>query len=147
MDAGYKRIFAAVDGGETQRSVMEKAIRIAAVNHADLCFGHVVDSVASEASATDMERLAQGVGERMELEYADLLKEARRNPDISSVELRVLAGSVTDTLGGIIIPEFDPDLVICCKRGLSGIRYAFVGSVSTYLIRNMRCDVLVVAKA
>lgn len=108
MDAGYKRIFAAVDGGETQRSVMEKAILIAAVNHADLCFGHVVDSAASEASSPDMERLAQGVGERMELEYADLLKEARRNPDIPSVELRVLAGSVTDTLGGTIIPEFDP---------------------------------------
>ena len=38
----------------------------------------------------------------------------------------------------------DPDLVICGVRGLSNIKYAFVGSVSTHLIRNVKCDVLVV---
>ena len=32
----------------------------------------------------------------------------------------------------------------CGERGLSNIKYVFVGSVSTYLIRNLRCDVLVV---
>ena len=29
-------------------------------------------------------------------------------------------------------------------RGLSNIKYAFVGSVSTHLVHNMACDVLVV---
>ncbi|MEG0505053.1 MAG: universal stress protein, partial [Raoultibacter sp.] len=38
----------------------------------------------------------------------------------------------------------NPDLVICGERGLSNIKYAFVGSVSTHLIRSVRCDVLVV---
>ena len=38
----------------------------------------------------------------------------------------------------------NPDLVICGVRGLSNIKYAFVGSVSTHLIRNVKCDVLVV---
>ena len=146
MDTGYKRVFAAVDGGDTQRSVMEKAIRIAAENHAALCFGHVVDTVVSEANAVDGERLSQSVYDRMLDEYADLFDAARANPDIESVELKVMAGIVVETLANMIIPEFDPDLVICCKRGLSGIRYAFVGSVSTYLIRNLRCDVLVVSK-
>ena len=35
-------------------------------------------------------------------------------------------------------------LELCGERGLSNIKYVFVGSVSTYLIRNLRCDVLVV---
>ena len=34
--------------------------------------------------------------------------------------------------------------MICGVRGLSNIKYAFVGSVSTYLVRHMPCDVLVV---
>ena len=34
--------------------------------------------------------------------------------------------------------------MICGVRGLSGIKYAFVGSVSTFLVRHMECDVLVV---
>ncbi len=43
-----------------------------------------------------------------------------------------------------MIKPFEPELVICGERGLSNITYVFVGSVSTYLIRNLRCDVLVV---
>ena len=54
------------------------------------------------------------------------------------------AGRITDTLGHQLIEPTQPDLVICGERGLSNIKYAFVGSVSTFLIRSMRCDVLVV---
>ena len=54
------------------------------------------------------------------------------------------AGRIADTLSESLIEPFNPDLVICGARGLSNIKYAFVGSVSTYLIRNVDCDVLVV---
>ena len=37
-----------------------------------------------------------------------------------------------------------PDIVICGARGLSSIKYALLGSISTYLIRSSKCDVLVV---
>jgi len=43
-----------------------------------------------------------------------------------------------------LISSFVPGLVICGVRGLSSIKYAFVGSVSTYLVRHAACDVLVV---
>lgn len=146
MESRYKRVFAAIDGGDTQQIVAEAAVRMAAENHASLCLGHVVDALVAEASSQDMSKLTAGVQERIEHDLAELLDEARKDEAIPSVELRVMAGSVTETLGNVIIPDFDPDLVVCCKRGLSGIRYAFVGSVSTYLIRNMDCDVLVVGK-
>ena len=54
------------------------------------------------------------------------------------------AGRITDTLAEQMIEPFGPDLVVCGERGLSNIKYAFVGSISTFLIRNVRCDVLVV---
>ena len=75
---------------------------------------------------------------------ADLLAEAQANENIPSVDLTVRAGRITDTLAKQLIEPADPDLVICGERGLSNIKYVFVGSVSTFLIRNMRCDVLVV---
>ena len=75
---------------------------------------------------------------------ADILAEARANADIPSVELLVRAGRITDTLEHQLVEPTQPDLVICGERGLSNIKYAFVGSVSTFLIRSMRCDVLVV---
>lgn len=146
MESKYKRVFAALDGGETQRAVLEKAMLVASENDAALCCGHVVDTVISEASAADMARLAEGVKERLEADLADLLAEARANEHIASVELDVAAGGITDTLGNVLVPRFNPDLIVCCKRGLSNLRYAFVGSVSTFLVRNMDCDVLVITK-
>ena len=53
-------------------------------------------------------------------------------------------GRISETLEDEIIKPFDPDLVICGVRGLSNIKYAFVGSVSTHLVHHMSCDVLVV---
>ena len=62
----------------------------------------------------------------------------------NAVDLQVRAGRITDTLTEQLIEPFKPDLVICGERGLSNMQYAFVGSVSKYLIRTVRCDVHVV---
>ena len=81
---------------------------------------------------------------RIEADLADVLAAARQNPDIPSVEVSVHAGRIADTLEHELIEPFEPNLVVCGERGLSNIKYVFVGSVSTFLIRNLRCDVLVV---
>ncbi|MEG0324526.1 MAG: universal stress protein [Raoultibacter sp.] len=144
MPQRYTRIFAALDGGSTQNAVTNRALSLAADNHAHLAFGHVIDSVPYEASGTDFKALCEDVAERIEIDVADTLALARNNPDIPSFELIVKAGRITDTLCEQMIEPYNPDLVICGERGLSNIKYAFVGSVSTHLIRSVRCDVLVV---
>lgn len=144
MAFGYQRIFAALDGASTQEAVVQRAIALAAEEHADLTFGHVIDSVPYEASGVDFELLCSEGKKRIEDDLANLISEARENPNIPSVQLVVRAGRINDTLQKQLIEPLDPDLVICGERGLSNIKYAFVGSVSTFLIRNVRCDVLVV---
>ena len=72
------------------------------------------------------------------------MAQARADEKIKSIDVQVRAGRIQDTLAENLIGPFEPDLVICGARGLSNIKYAFVGSVSTFLIRNMSCDVLVV---
>lgn len=142
----YERVFAAIDGGDTQRKVCEKAIAIASANNADLFLGHVVDAVASEASKADLDLLAVKVKAQIEDQLADLIERANADANIKSVTLKVVAGGLPEALGSVLAEQFGPDLVVCCKRGFSNLRYAFAGSVSTYLVRNMDCDVLVVDK-
>lgn len=144
MTKQYNRIFAALDGGKTQNMVAERAIELAADTNASLMFGHVVDSVPYEATGTDFAALAADMKAKLEESIADPLEAARNNPNIPEVQVVVKAGRITETLNEQIIEPYDPDLVICGERGLSNIKYVFVGSVSTYLIRNLRCDVLVV---
>ncbi len=140
----YKRVFAALDGGSTQEEVAERAIQVAALNHAELMFGHVIDSVPDSLTGTDYQELAATVRKRLEDSLGDILTEARNSPDIPSVEVVVKVGRIQETIHDLMIKPFEPDLVICGERGLSNITYVFVGSVSTYLIRHVRCDVLVV---
>ena len=138
MAQEYARIFAALDGASTQEAVAQRAVTLAADNHAKLMFGHVIDSVPYEASGVDFEALCAEGKKRIEADLADVLAAARQNPDIPSVEVSVHAGRIE------LIEPFEPNLVVCGERGLSNIKYVFVGSVSTFLIRNLRCDVLVV---
>ena len=139
----YKKIFAALDGSSTQRAVAEHAIGIAENDGADILFGHVIDSVPYEANGVDFAALCQASADRIEEDIRDLLDRASADEVVGSVDLKVCAGRINETLLDQLIKPFDPDLVICGERGLSNIRYAFVGSVSTYLIRNCNCDVLV----
>jgi len=140
----YKKIFAALDGASTQEMVANKAIRFAEDHGASLLFGHVIDSMPYEAAGVDFDELCAEAKARIEEDLATLLEEARNNPKIPNVEIEVRAGRITDTLATRLIAPYDPDLVICGERGLSNIKYAFVGSVSTFLIRMTYCDVLVV---
>ena len=142
--ARYNKIFAALDGANTQEAVVRRALSIAHDNNAEVLFGHVIDSMPYEANGIDFAALIQDCRERIENELEPYFTRARNDDCIPYMDLSVHAGRVSETLIDTIIEPYNPDLVICGVRGLSNIKYAFVGSVSTSLIRNVSCDVLVV---
>lgn len=142
--ARYNRIFAALDGALTQEAVARRTLSIAHDNNAEVLFGHVIDSVPYEANGIDFAALTEDGRERIEEALEPYLTRARGDECIPSVDVQVRAGRVSETLTEALIEPYNPDLVVCGVRGLSNIRYAFVGSVSTQLIRNVKCDVLVV---
>lgn len=142
--ARYKRIFAALDGAATQEAVVRRALSLAHDNNAEILFGHVIDSVPYEANGIDFVALTEDGRDRIEAAVGTLLDEGRSDKNIPSIDVQVRAGRVVEMLLDTLIKPYEPDLVICGVRGLSDIKYAFVGSVSTSLIRNCSCDVLVV---
>ena len=144
MSFPYLRIFAALDGASTQEAVARRAVALAAASGAQLLFGHVGDVAPSDTNGSDFEALAQEEQVRIEQELAGVLAEARANPAIPSCSLEVRVGRVPDVLVEQFVGPYEPDLVVCGERGLSDIKYAFVGSVSRHLVRTVRADVLVV---
>ena len=119
MAQEYARIFAALDGASTQEAVAQRAVTLAADNHAKLMFGHVIDSVPYEASGVDFEALCAEGKKRIEADLADVLAAARQNPDIPSVEVSVHAGRIADTLEHELIEPFEPNLVarsVFCEK-------------------------------
>lgn len=144
MSQYYTRVFVAIDGGKMQEEVLEKAIRIASTNHAELFVGHVVDTSGTDANVISTNDLVASIKERMENNLKPIFDAARNDENIPGFTFEVAAGPITDTMVHSFIKPFKPNLVICGERGFSSVKYMFVGSVSTYLIRAMNCDVLVV---
>lgn len=142
--ARYNRIFAALDGGATQEAVARRAFSIAHNNNAEILFGYVIDNSAFQTGGVGDTDLVESRRQSLRNDLDRYFKRAEQDECIPSLELKVGIGEIAPTLENDFIKPFNPDLVICGVRGLSAIRYAFVGSVSTHLIRHVECDVLVV---
>ena len=144
MNEGYSKVFVALDGTEQQDFVLARAIKVAANNGAKLIIGHVIDSTALESAGAYPADLVSGLEEAFRTSIEAQVEEARENPDIPEVEIMIRAGRIRETLKGEMLDVVQPDLVMCGARGLSSIKYALLGSISTFLLRSSECDILVV---
>lgn len=144
MNEGYSKVFVALDGTEQQDFVLARAIKVAANNGAKLFIGHVIDSTALESAGAYPVDLVNGLEEAFRNSIAEQVEEAQANPDIAGVEIIVRAGRIRETLKDEMLDVIKPDLVMCGARGLSSIKYALLGSISTFLLRSTECDILVV---
>lgn len=146
MNEGYTKVFVSLDGTEQQDFVLARAIKVAANNGAKLIIGHVIDSTALESAGSYPVDLVNGLEEAFKNSIEKQLEEAKAkaNPDIPEVEVMIRAGRIRETLKDEMLDVVKPDLVLCGARGLSSIKYALLGSISTFLLRNTDCDILVV---
>ncbi len=144
MIDGYSKVFVALDGTEQQNFVLRRAMKVAANNGAKLIIGHVIDSTALESAGSYPVDLVNGLEQAFRDSIATELEEAQANPDIAEVEVIIRAGRIRETLKDEMLDVVNPDLVMCGARGLSSIKYALLGSISTFLLRNSECDILVV---
>ncbi|MBM6755017.1 universal stress protein [Collinsella tanakaei] len=144
MNEGYSKVFVALDGTEQQDFVLARAIKVAANNGAKLYIGHVIDSTALESAGAYPVDLVNGLEEAFRNSIAEQVEEAQENPDVADVEIIVRAGRIRETLKDEMLDVIQPDLVMCGARGLSSIKYALLGSISTFLLRSTECDILVV---
>ena len=142
MNEGYTKVFVSLDGTEQQDFVLARAIKVAANNGAKLIIGHVIDSTALESAGSYPVDLVNGLEEAFNNSIAKQLEEAKANPDIPEVEVMIRAGRIRETLKDEMLDVVKPDLVLCGARGLSSIKYALLGSISTFLLRNTDCDIL-----
>lgn len=144
MNNGYEKIFVSLDGSEMQSHVLGRACEIAASSGADLYVGHVIDSTPMQAAGTYPATLIPSLEKAWRDSIAADIEKVKEMPGIKSVTVDAKAGRIRETLMDEFIKPYNPDLVICGARGLSTIKYAILGSISTFLVRSCDCDVLIV---
>ena len=143
-DMDYDRVFVSLDGTDRQDKVLERAILVAANNNADLYIGHVIASTALETAGTDPVDQSPALERGFRASIADGVARAEAEPGVGSVKVLVRCGRIRETLKEEMIDQVKPDIIVCGARGLSPIKYALLGSISTFLLRSAPCDILVV---
>ena len=137
-DLGYDRIFVSLDGSDQQDKVLDRAILLAANDNAELYIGHVIDSTALEAAGTFPVDIVPSLEKEFRASIEAKVRAAEANPSIKKVEVIVRSGRIRETIKDEMLDVINPDLVICGARGLSSIKYAILGSISTFLTRKHR---------
>ena len=140
-DMGYKLVFVSLDGSDQQAAVLERAITVAVNNGAKLV---VVDTSALEAAGEPHGGYVEKRTADFEASVKPVLEEAHTHGGLADYEIAVELGRVRETLKDKLLDVVHPDIVVCGARGLSSIKYALLGSISTFLVRESDCDVLVV---
>lgn len=143
-DMGYKLVFVSLDGSDQQGVVLERAITVAVNNGARLVVGHVVDTSALEAAGEPHDGYVEKRTAAFKESVTPVLEEAQAHGGLEEYEVVVELGRVRETLKDKMLDAIEPDMVVCGARGLSSIKYALLGSISTFLLRNCDCDILVV---
>lgn len=144
QELGYDRIFVSLDGSEEQYKVLDRAIIMAANHNSELYIGHVIDSTTLETAGSFPSDLISSLESAFRNSIANEVRVAENEEQIKRVEVIVKAGRIRETLKEEMLDVVKPDLVICGARGLSSIKYAILGSISTFLARSTRCDTLIV---
>jgi len=151
--ANYQRIFVAVDQSKLAETVFQTAVALAAANQAQLKIFHC--STLPAAAAEFGDRYQGNVEQFLAVAQQQLdqaLTEAKQW--LTGLEIQAQAAGVEtswDLSTGEAGPQlchqantWQADLVVLGRRGHSGLREIFLGSVSNYVLHRAHCSVLVV---
>lgn len=135
-----KRILAANDGSENAKRALEAATSLSKKYNSDLFAVYVLPFPAVQAYEPD-----KAAKEKMFNEAKGFLEESKKSAGNEGVSLQyeILEGHT-----GSAIVDYSTknkiDLIILGSRGLSGLKEAFLGSVSNYVVHKSQIPVLVV---
>lgn len=142
MEKNYSNILVAVDGSDAAKKALEKAIAVAKKENAKLYITHVVDT----RTFATVEQYDRAIITRAE-EYAkDMLSQYKQLALKEEVEaVAVLEfGSPKSKVPKDLTTKYEIDLIVTGATGLNAVERLLIGSVSEYIARNAKCDVLIV---
>lgn len=143
MTAEYTNILVAVDGSDEARIGLDKAIKIAKKDGAKLHIMHVIDT-RTFAAVEHYDRMIFSEAEKYAEELLEKYKEIATEAGIENIALIIDYGSPKIKIAKDAVKKYGIDLIIVGATGLNAVERFLIGSVSEYITRQARCDVLIV---
>ncbi|WP_096202688.1 universal stress protein [Bacillus sp. FJAT-45350] len=143
MEKNYKNILVAVDGSDEAKVALKKAFNVAKKEDATLVIAHILDT---RAFAT-VEQYDRTVATRAEEYGKELLEQYKTDAEeagVSNITTVLDYGSPKVKIPRELADKHEIDLIITGATGLNAVERILIGSVSESIVRNSKCDVLIV---
>lgn len=139
----YKNIIVAVDGSESSKAALQRAIQVAQRNKSVLNIVNVIDTrVWASLEARNRDKL-EADAQQFAASLVDSYDDAEK-AGIEQIEIITEAGSPRTVITQQVAPRIGADLIICGATGVTAAERIFLGSVSEAIVRTAPCDTLVV---
>ena len=141
----YRCILVGIDGSPQAFRAFEKAVSIAKRNEALLLAVHVIDQQLPKM--LEFAPLNEDIFAKEEAQAMNLLRNCEdyaHSHHFAPVKSLVYRGSPRLILAHQLVETYQVDLIVVGQSGLHALEKLMLGSVASYLVREARCDCLVV---
>jgi nucleotide-binding universal stress UspA family protein len=140
----YERVIVGYDGSDNAQRALNRAIDLAKQSKAELRIVVVADtmSYAATASGGIYKRFNEQTKQNA-INLASAALDAAKVAGVKEVYASDEEGQPADMIL-TLATEYKVNLIVVGRRGMRGLERFLMGSVSTAVINNAKCDVLVV---
>ena len=145
MIQNYKNILVPIDGSYESELAFKKAINVALQNGpaTQLHLVHVVDTRAFQNISSFDTKMVEQVTETAKKTLQGYVDEAQK-AGVTKVDFSVEYGAPKVIIAKDIPQEKHIDLIMIGATGLNAVERILIGSVTEYVTRMAKCDILVV---
>lgn len=145
MAEGYKNILVPVDGSKVAELALAKAVSMAQSEGAHIDLLKVIDTRAMSynfAGMSDGSLIYQLVDKSTK--YLNELLKQIKSDGFDNIDIHIRLGNPKTVISFDFPRDHHNDMIVMGASGMSRLQRAMVGSVTSFVKRNARMDVLVV---
>lgn len=137
----YKQILVALDLTEESDQIVNRAVKVARHNHAELSLIHVVE-IVSFAYGGDIPMDLTSIQEQIDQHARKRMKETAAKLDYPVKEIHISTGNIESEIHEMA-NSINADLIVIGSHGRHGLAL-LLGSTANGVLHGAKCDILAV---
>ncbi|WP_099974618.1 MULTISPECIES: universal stress protein [Lactobacillaceae] len=139
----YKNILVPIDGSFEAELAFKKAVEVAKRNNATVHILHIIDTRAFQNVSSFDTTMVEEITEKAK-ETVKGYVETAKSAGLEDVDYSIEYGAPKTIISAEFPEKHNIDLIMIGATGLNAMERLLIGSVTEYVTRTAKCDVLVV---
>ncbi len=142
----YQNILVGVDGSDQANEAFKKAVEVARRNQGKVYVANIIDQqIPTMMGYAPLDTTIIEQEKDTAQELIESCKQYGKSVTFDLIEGIIAYGSAKEAMAKQLPEKYGIDLIMVGQSGLNAVERFITGSVASYIIREAKCDVLVVS--